>query len=522
MGDTSRAPGFGADADEAAFQRLEQGVAALRRDTARLRQQPAAALGALHDPRELDASLAEVNRRIDALASRANAPTDPGPILAALTTVEEKISSLTARLDRFAEQSVLTEAMASATAKIDGLAARLDARLNQLEEKQAEFSAKLAQAMSEPKPAPPQPAPAPVTAPPAASPLAAPAPAAMKPPAPAPLASPPPPATPARAPTPPPSLPPASAFATLPKAEPEPRRSHLPALLVLVVMVFAAAAALAWLRPDLVKSDKIVHEWLEPARDKAMHWLHLSRDTSATSPAVLVASAGPVAPAGASTEATGAPVQNPTAAMPAPVSDAGPPVSASQADPADTRPDSTTQSATPEQTASAGTEGAVTDVPPPAEIAMATVANSPANTAVSRAGPSITSAPPAPAPAPAASHIVVGARADVWLMVQDDQGRTLLARVLHQGETWTAPDRRGLRLSTGNAGATFVSIDGVTWPSLGSNGGVRHDLPLDATLLSVAIAQTRKSKRSAGERSANDERAKPFPGASKRSKTVSQ
>ena len=91
-------------------------------------------------------------------------------------------------------------------------------------------------------------------------------------------------------------------------------------------------------------------------------------------------------------------------------------------------------------------------------------------------------------------------------------GQTLLERILHKGETWKSTDQRGLRLSTGNAGDTIVSIDGVTWPSLGSTGGVQHDLPLDAALLSIALLQTRKTKRPANERPAN---SKALPAASK-------
>ncbi len=101
--------------------------------------------------------------------------------------------------------------------------------------------------------------------------------------------------------------------------------------------------------------------------------------------------------------------------------------------------------------------------------------------------------PPAPttAPAPAratpgAPRIVLSAKADAWLMVRDAEGRTLMARILHEGETWKVPNQPGLRLSTGNAGATVVLVDGVPVSSLGGSGAVRHDLPLDAMLSGTA------------------------------------
>ena len=278
MSDTSPGAGFGVDPDEAAFQRLEQGLAALRRDAAAMRASVPGDAASTRDPRALEATLAEINHRIDALTSRPGALGDSSPILAMLSVVEAKISSLAGRLDRVAEQSTLTEAMAAADAKIDALAARIDARLTDLEDRHTLLSA--------------QPVPVAVTKPASALPVSRPAqppPADAKPPQAAflpqpasqPVPQPVPQAT--RAPTNPPARPPISspapqsAFAMMSKGQPEVRRSHLPALLVLVVMVLSAAAALVWIRPDLIKSDWIRQEWLDPAREKASRWLHLSQ-----------------------------------------------------------------------------------------------------------------------------------------------------------------------------------------------------------------------------------------------------
>lgn len=116
--------------------------------------------------------------------------------------------------------------------------------------------------------------------------------------------------------------------------------------------------------------------------------------------------------------------------------------------------------------------------------------------------------PPAEAwvsPSPArASRIVLAARADAWLMVRDEDGRTLLARILRDGESWKVPNLPGLRLSTGNAGATAITIDGVLAPTLGASGAVRRDIPLDARLLAASSPPTQPSpnaRRSTGARS---------------------
>ena len=300
---------------------------------------------------------------------------------------------------------------------------------------------------------------------------------------------------------------PSSAFATLAKPEPEIRRSHLPALLLLVVMVLAAASVLAIMRPDLIKSEWIHKEMLDPAREKAMRWLHLSEQKSPPAPAVLAAlpAPAPLAPA-----------------VPAPVTAAAPLAATIPAALVTPEPKPTPAQAQAEAPASADPAPVTAAVPPPAAPAPAPEAQAVFSNAASSDAAS-SDAPPAatventqtPDPKSSAAGIpaiVLGAKADVWLRVRNDSGQTLLERILHKGETWKVTDQRGLRLSTGNAGDTIVSIDGVTWPSLGSTGGVQHDLPLDAALLSIALLQTRKTKRPANERPVN---TKALPAAAK-------
>lgn len=93
--------------------------------------------------------------------------------------------------------------------------------------------------------------------------------------------------------------------------------------------------------------------------------------------------------------------------------------------------------------------------------------------------PPATAATPPPAAAPSQTGIVVKASADTWVMVRQD-GKILLNRVMHAGDTWPLPaDATNATLTTGNAGGTLLSVDGVDAPSLGASGAVRRDLVLD-------------------------------------------
>ena len=77
-------------------------------------------------------------------------------------------------------------------------------------------------------------------------------------------------------------------------------------------------------------------------------------------------------------------------------------------------------------------------------------------------------------------RIVLRAKADAWMQVRDKSGPVLLNRVLRAGETWQVPAKGTLLLTTGNAGGTELLVDGQPTGSLGGDGAVRRDLPLDA------------------------------------------
>jgi cytoskeletal protein RodZ len=82
------------------------------------------------------------------------------------------------------------------------------------------------------------------------------------------------------------------------------------------------------------------------------------------------------------------------------------------------------------------------------------------------------------------SRIVVRAKTASWIQVRDDTAKQLLlTRLLQAGESYMVPDRPGLKLLTGNAGALQVLVDGKEVPPLGPVGAVRRDVSLDVERL---------------------------------------
>ena len=87
------------------------------------------------------------------------------------------------------------------------------------------------------------------------------------------------------------------------------------------------------------------------------------------------------------------------------------------------------------------------------------------------------------------------AKSDAWMQVRDKSGQILLNRVLRNGETWQVPAKPSLLLTTGNAGGTELLVDGTAAGSLGGDGAVRRDLPLDADAIKdgrLAAAPTKR------------------------------
>lgn len=125
--------------------------------------------------------------------------------------------------------------------------------------------------------------------------------------------------------------------------------------------------------------------------------------------------------------------------------------------------------------------------------ATETSATSPARTALPIA-PSpfpASSAGIAPTPAANGSQMILRAKVNCWVEVREKSGRVLLKRVLRRDETWPVPAGLDLLLTTGNAGATELIVDGTTAPPLGPMHAVRRDILLTPDLIKAGDAPIR-------------------------------
>lgn len=96
--------------------------------------------------------------------------------------------------------------------------------------------------------------------------------------------------------------------------------------------------------------------------------------------------------------------------------------------------------------------------------------------------------------APAAvERIVVRATGESWVQVRAEDGTTLFTRVLRNGDVYRVPDRPGLTLATGNAGALEVVVDGRPTPGLGTFGEVVRNIVLDPERLTSGTAISKRN-----------------------------
>lgn len=86
------------------------------------------------------------------------------------------------------------------------------------------------------------------------------------------------------------------------------------------------------------------------------------------------------------------------------------------------------------------------------------------------------------------SRIQVRARFDSWVQVKGAGGDLLITRILWAGDVYYVPNRPGLVMHTGNAGALEIMVDGMLAPPLGPLGAVRKDIALDPETLLAGTA----------------------------------
>ena len=81
-------------------------------------------------------------------------------------------------------------------------------------------------------------------------------------------------------------------------------------------------------------------------------------------------------------------------------------------------------------------------------------------------------------------HIVITATATSWVLISDAKGRTLYDRVMQPGEHYAVPEAAGLTLTTGNASALDIALDGTPLPRLSKEPShVTRNFALDPATL---------------------------------------
>ncbi|MCB2099578.1 MAG: DUF4115 domain-containing protein, partial [Rhodobacterales bacterium] len=95
----------------------------------------------------------------------------------------------------------------------------------------------------------------------------------------------------------------------------------------------------------------------------------------------------------------------------------------------------------------------------------------------------------APAVGSSGDGILVRATKDSWIQVRDVAADALLVtQLLRAGDSYAVPDRSGLVLLTGNAGALEILVNGESMPPIGGEGDVRRGVALNADRLRAGTA----------------------------------
>lgn len=82
---------------------------------------------------------------------------------------------------------------------------------------------------------------------------------------------------------------------------------------------------------------------------------------------------------------------------------------------------------------------------------------------------------------PDGSRVVLRAVDESWVRVWDSSTQQVLfSGLLKAGQSYYAPDRKGLTMETGNAGGLEIVVDGKPLPPLGKDGVVKRNVALDA------------------------------------------
>jgi cytoskeleton protein RodZ len=79
---------------------------------------------------------------------------------------------------------------------------------------------------------------------------------------------------------------------------------------------------------------------------------------------------------------------------------------------------------------------------------------------------------------PDGTRIVITASAASWVQVRAPDSTTIMTKVMRAGDVYEVPDRDGLRLFTGNAGALTILVDGKATAKIGGAGQIARNIDL--------------------------------------------
>ena len=86
--------------------------------------------------------------------------------------------------------------------------------------------------------------------------------------------------------------------------------------------------------------------------------------------------------------------------------------------------------------------------------------------------------------------VVLNAVEATWIEVREETGQMVTGKLLQPGESYTVPQRPGLKLTTGNAGGLEILVGGRAAPRVGPRGAVRRNIDLDGALLLAGRAHS--------------------------------
>ena len=91
--------------------------------------------------------------------------------------------------------------------------------------------------------------------------------------------------------------------------------------------------------------------------------------------------------------------------------------------------------------------------------------------------------------------------------MRDRAGTVIFSRILRAGDTYAVPNRPGLILYTGSAGALDITVDGKAAPSIGRVGFTERNVALDPErlLAGTAVVDTSKPRAPAAKPAAPKE-----------------